>query len=278
MSARWKLLVSVFALLSLTAIACSSDESAVIADILEEDDAQTADLPVDDGADDDGATEPVEEPEEEPGDEESADPDDEPVDLPDTDDDFCQAAADVDAALDGVMSGAVLPTPEQLEERLTEARSKMDRAIDTAPSDMRDAVETSAEGFDRLAAVFEAANYNVLDVDVTAMDAIDSSPEYEEANDLVTLYLFEKCGIGEDPATMVDAPDAVDELDAAEGTIRDQFVIILSTLGFTPEEADCVSRQPGFVDSLSASDEEVLALFAACGIPAERVEPLLSAF
>ena len=73
MSARWKLLVSVVALLSLAAIACSSEESAVVADILEEDDSQAADLPVDDG-EDDGATEPVDEPEEEPGDEEAADP------------------------------------------------------------------------------------------------------------------------------------------------------------------------------------------------------------
>ncbi|NNF69648.1 MAG: hypothetical protein HKN01_07735, partial [Acidimicrobiia bacterium] len=240
------------------------------------DDAEAATLPVGDAADGDtNDAEPVVEPIEEPKDEQSADPKEEPQDLPDSDDEFCKAAEEVQAALDEFSSGGV-PTPEQVESRLNNARQKMAIAVDLAPADMMDAVVTSAAGFERLAAEFEKVGYDILDADIAAMEAIDATPEYEEANDRVTLYLFEKCGVGEDPALMEDFDDAVDEVLPEERTIRDQIVAILVPLGFTPEEADCLSRQEELVDALSATDEEVFALFARCGVPEERVAPLLS--
>lgn len=187
---------------------------------------------------------------------------------------FCEAAGAVDESMDTIGIGM---SPEELEISLNRSLEQMDMAIDYAPDDIRSAVETSAEAVGLMAGAIEDAGYDMLDVDLATVNKLDSDPKYQQADDELSAYLFDECGIGSDPA--LDA--AVDDLDDGDGTelvdgsVRDQLVAELTTVGFTQEEAACLSQLPDLLEVMTSTDTTgILAAFADCDIPPERLVQL----
>jgi hypothetical protein len=171
-------------------------------------------------------------------------------------------------------------SPEQLGANLEETRKRMQVAIDYAPDDIRSAVETSAEAYGVLSDAIKNADYVMLDVDLSAMNEVDADPRYEQADDELTAYLFDKCGIGTDPALDV-AADNADNADGGtdtplpEGSIRDQLVAELVSAGFTQAEAECLSERTDLLETMTSNDlQAITAAFAECGISLERIAQL----
>lgn len=184
---------------------------------------------------------------------------------------FCAAAAEVDSALDSF--DLVSLTPEDLESTMTDTLTKMQNAAELAPDDIRPAIETSEEGFSLMNTALAEANYNLLDFDLAVLDQLDADPKYNDAADELSVYLFEQCGLGTDPALDVDT-DAETGTDAPglEGTAREQIVTQLVATGFTEAEATCLAETPDLLEVMTSADSTaILAAFESCGIPPERL-------
>lgn len=185
--------------------------------------------------------------------------------------DFCVAAAEVDDALDSFDLVSLMP--EELEATMADTLAKMQIARDLAPEDIRPALETSEEGFSVMNAALADANYNMLDLDLAVLDQLDADPKYNDAADELSVYLFEECGLGTDPALDV-ATDTDTDTDTSglEGTAREQLVTQLVATGFTEAEAGCLADTPDLLQVMTSADTNaILAAFAACGIPPERL-------
>jgi hypothetical protein len=187
---------------------------------------------------------------------------------------FCAAADEVDNSLDSLAEGEI-PTPEDLEAQFNELQTAMTDAVRLAPDDIRPDVEKSAEAFGIMVDAFEEAEYSFFDVDLGALDVVDSDPAFEEANEAMTQYLFSDCGIGTDPSLDADndGDDTSDEPEL-EGTLREQIADEFVELGLTAEEADCIADN---MDPATFSFDDtggILALFEACDISLERLAEL----
>ena len=181
---------------------------------------------------------------------------------------FCTATLKVEDAFASFGLGLA---PEQLQATIDEALTAMDTAIELAPDEIRSDVVTSAESFGLVAAEFERANYNVLDVDLGALDAIASDPKFEAADENLDAFFFNVCNQGDDPALDEDE----DEDDSiGDGTLRDQLITSLVATGFTEEEAECITENIDVLGDDLQDPEQLFALITTCGISPERLGQL----
>ena len=144
-----------------------------------------------------------------------------------------------------------------------------DTAIELAPDEIRSDVVTSAESFGLVAAEFERANYNVLDVDLGALDAIATDPKFEAADENLDAFFFNVCNQGDDPALDEDEDDSI-----GDGTLRDQLIASLVATGFTEEEAECITENIDVLGDDLQDPEQLFALITTCGISPERLGQL----
>ena len=183
-------------------------------------------------------------------------------------DDFCVAAEEVEDSLASL--GVLGTTPEQVRVALDEAQTAMDTAIELAPDEIAVDVEKSAEAFGLIAAEVERAEYNMLDVDLGALDEIDTDPEFAAASENLDLFLFNECDLGEDPALVEQQTDAT----IGEGTVGEQLIAGLVEAGFTEAEAECITENVDSLEDDLQDPEKLLAVFTSCGIPLERLAQL----
>ncbi len=188
---------------------------------------------------------------------------------------FCIATEEIDNSLDSFGEGEI-PTPEELEAQFNKLEASMAEVIRLAPDRIRPDVEKSAEGFRLMVQAFADADYSFFDLDLSAMDAIENDPAYDEASDAMDLFLFTDCGVGTDPRLDDDDDDDDDDGDEVEfeGTVREQIEVQLLELGLTASEAGCIVSK---LDPSTFSIEDpagIVSLFEACDISLARLAEL----
>lgn len=185
---------------------------------------------------------------------------------------WCSGAELVNELADALDDAIFDPTA--LEAGVREYREAIAALSDLVPAEVRDAYTTLSAGVDTLDEVLAAADYDLLDADLSRMDAI--SGEMDDGSDRMRAFNQRTCGF-EPPENADDADD--DAFDPALGTARDQIARDLAAGGFTEDEARCIAENIEISDF--AADEfddrqldAMLAVFATCEIPLERFDEM----
>lgn len=224
--------------------------------------------------------------------------------------DWCDRALAFDDSVN-LLDQDDFPTPEDLRESFSAVRDDLDGLRDDAPSEIREDVELSLEGFGLLFDALDDADFNFFDIDIAAFEAIDD-PKFETATDNVQQYLEDECGLepdddtvtdnGDDPFTdnssdddSVDDPVDSDDSDDSsgddgddegdlfdqdlptDGTVGDAIVDSLVDSGFTTDEAQCIANEiGGDLSAFATSDDPtaIFELFENCNIDIARLSEI----
>lgn len=173
--------------------------------------------------------------------------------------------------------------------RVEEYLGQMSQA---APAEIADDVRVLTESTQQLIDAFAAADFNVLDVDLSFLEDSATEARMNDANTAIDTYTERECGrpfgdedtAGADPDS-TDAGDLGDLADLAEdsgvfdpsaGTIRDQLIAQFESIGLTTEEAECIADNLDFSDPAVQSGDiaAVLGLFETCDIDMGRLAEL----
>jgi hypothetical protein len=125
--------------------------------------------------------------------------------------DFCALATTVDEESGRLLEGA---DAGALERRLKDLIDTAKDAVSDAPSEIKDDLEVSVEGFERFRDVLADADYDLEAVDDAAMSDLVADDELTAVNERVEQYLEEQCGLEEDS----DSAPASEDTTASQDT------------------------------------------------------------
>ncbi len=189
---------------------------------------------------------------------------------------WCVAAREVETLSDQLDSDALnFADPAAVEAAYTGFVEAIDDAVAVAPPEIAADVETTARGFRLLSDALASVEWNFLDADLSVIDELDA--EMTAAGDRIGDYNEQVCGIAQDDDgdDVTEAADDGSDFDPSAGTPREQMAAGLVTVGFTPEEADCIVDQVDIAAYLETNDEQlILDAFDACEIPLARLAEL----
>jgi hypothetical protein len=115
--------------------------------------------------------------------------------------DFCAVVAEFKANVDAgdAVFDADEPTSEQLEQVFGSMAESVDAMVDAAPDEIRDDAEFVGETMSKFLSVFSDADYDVMkiaeDPDFPALSDAMESDEMNAAQDRISAYTKEECGI-----------------------------------------------------------------------------------
>lgn len=207
--------------------------------------------------------------------------------------DWCEFAAQaevVDETFDslGTDTGAI-------EDGLRQVRDIARQLPDKAPPEIEEPAKVLSDSALEIVDAFEAADFNLLDADLSFLDDADLSDRVDAANAEIDAYTQRECGrnfggadesddIAEDvPTDTVDGgvdgeDDGGDDggFDPSAGTLREQLVTQFESIGLTNAEANCIADNLDFNDPAVQSGDiaAMLDVFGECGISLERLGEL----
>ena len=188
------------------------------------------------------------------------------------DSDWCAAARRVESASDALDAEDFdFTDPASVEDALGDMLSEFESALTSAPSEIRDDLDTSYANFRAFDDALAAVDYDFLRADLSVL--ADDEGEIEAATDRIEAYNWEVCGIPIDTDTDDSSGgDTSGDFDPTAGPIRDQTIAQLMTSGFTEVEAGCIFDNADLSDPDYGSDPAVIvAVFETCGIDAQRL-------
>ncbi len=180
-------------------------------------------------------------------------------------DEWCDLAKELDSdtsALDTID----FTDPESAKATFDDVADKLDQAVDAAPDEIKEAVETSKDAFAKLISVLEAADYDILDVDQDALSA--AGPDFEAAGDKITAFNEKECGIAPDTDDTAAADDGSTDDTVASGTAREQMAKVFEGMGLDAEQAKCVSENvdPALASEAESNPAALFSVFETCGV------------
>lgn len=181
---------------------------------------------------------------------------------------WCDLAQDFENDLDGLDSMDVTD-PDSVRAAFEEAQAAIDDAADAAPDEIKDAVETTQDGFAELAGALEDVDYNFLDLDMSVIEDLDA--EMEAASDEIDTFNEEECGI---EPTEDEATD--DTTDLGEGTPREQMAQVFVEMGLDEDAATCLSENmdPEMMSEVETNPAAMMSIFEECGVTMEQLAEL----
>lgn len=183
--------------------------------------------------------------------------------------DWCTIAIEVDQLSD--QSDLVDYTdPAAVEEYLDDLVPALEAAAAEAPSEIAEAVTTSADIAGRLRDALADADFDMLVADLSLIDELDD--ERDAAQETIRAFNAEQCGLEFDED---EADEPGDDFSFSDGSLRDQFIGQLVASGFTLPEAACIFDEMDFSEASSFDDPDaLLPIFEFCGIDLERLEEI----
>ncbi|HVW81155.1 MAG TPA: hypothetical protein VHB69_09485 [Mycobacteriales bacterium] len=109
---------------------------------------------------------------------------------------FCGLATKAQAQENQDAQAIESDTPAQLEAYVNKAKGELAAFSAAAPSAIKPDVVTVVAGADKLFAALKKAGYDFKKIDPTSLQSIDT-PAFSKANDAISSYLKDKCGIDE---------------------------------------------------------------------------------
>jgi hypothetical protein len=188
---------------------------------------------------------------------------------------WCDVATEVQDQ-DQVFENMDFTNPDTIEEAFTSSRDLLDDAVDEAPEEIRDDVETVRDGFSTLVDELEAVDFDFMQLDTAVLDEI--GVEVQEASDRIAAYSEEECGIvAEDDTETTEATDddtetteATDDAAATTlggGSVNDMILQQFQAMGMTEEQAECLLDQIDVDEFMSSGDTSAfLEAFSTCDI------------
>jgi hypothetical protein len=193
--------------------------------------------------------------------------------------DFVDESDVVDDILESLGTGS-----EGLEDGLNQVEKFTERLADEAPSEIADDAKVVAENTQRLVDALRDADFEVLDADLSFLGDAEVQARLDTATDGLEEYTEAECGRtfsadgetvpDEAPADGESGDDSGDaDFDPASGTIREQIVGQLETLGLTSVESECIANNLDFSDpAIQSGDfQAMLGVFEICDIGLERL-------
>ena len=183
---------------------------------------------------------------------------------------------------DAIFEGLGTASPADVETGMNRIKEILPAVESAAPAEIADDVNFFVDYTEQLVASVEAADYNLLDVDLSFV--AENEERLDEVNDNLDAFSQRECGqpfggadddVEADPSTGDDSGDSGD-FDPNAGTIREQLVQQFVALGLTQQEAECLVDNADLDDpGLFEGDEAaILGLFEACDIPLSRLAEL----
>ncbi|MGK0274621.1 MAG: hypothetical protein ACI9N0_001001 [Ilumatobacter sp.] len=179
-----------------------------------------------------------------------------------------------------------------LEAGITQVESFVKRLPDEAPDEIKEPAKKLAEGTQMLVDAIKAADYNILDADLSFLENSTLDAELEAASDELDAYTETACGrsfsggdetdtdtgvAGDDTVdTSDDAVDDSGDFNPGDGTIREQLVAQFVSIGLAQQEAECIADKLDFGDPAVQSGDigAMLGVFEECGIGLDRLAEL----
>ena len=138
-----------------------------------------------------------------------------------------------------------------------------ERATEVVPDEIAEAWAVSLEISRLSREAIEAADYDMLEADFSALAEL--ADEEEQADAIIDAFNEEWCGI--EPS-----PDDENDFDPSLGSLKEQFIGALTDAGFTDDEATCVFDNYDFAATdTTGEDEAIVAALDACEISPERL-------
>jgi hypothetical protein len=177
-----------------------------------------------------------------------------------------------------------------LEAGITQVESFVKRLPDEAPDEIKEPAKKLAEGTQMLVDAIKAADYNILDADLSFLENSTLDADLDAASDKLDAYTETNCGRsfsgGDETDTGVAGDDTVDtsgdavddsgDFNPGDGTIREQLVAQFVSIGLANEEAECIADKLDFNDPAVQSGDiaAMLGVFEECGIGLDRLAEL----
>jgi len=132
------------------------------------------------------------------------------------------------------------------------------RALDAAPSELRDDVRVTRDAFNQFATILEKYDFNFFDAELQDELAGIASAEVDQASERVRDYLNNVCGfdsgstVGDPGATSATPPDRATVGDLAElGDNPQALQGLMAVFGIDEELAACLIEELGDFDTAS---------------------------
>jgi hypothetical protein len=179
--------------------------------------------------------------------------------------------------------------PAGLEAGMKIVKDISERLPGAAPDEIKVDATVLSEGTLRLVAAVEAADYNLLDADLSFRIEDGLEDRLDEAGDNLDVYTERECGraFGSSDDDEGDVGDVIVEGDDADvgddsgfdpssGTIREQMVAEFEAFGFSSAEATCIAENLDFSDPAVQSGDAaaMISVFSTCGISVDRLADL----
>jgi hypothetical protein len=188
---------------------------------------------------------------------------------PTTEDPWCGLAQQLEDT-DNILDSEVITDPAAVEAAITGWIAQLVAAQPFAPPAIQAEIQTTIDVVTSLNMAFAAVDYRVLDVDLGAIEGLDT--DMPAAAAAIEAYNLAECGI---VANDEPAGEPGDVFDPNAGSVRQQAVARFVEQGFTEDEANCLVEQidlaPAGASSATIAPAEA---FASCGITAERLREL----
>jgi hypothetical protein len=193
--------------------------------------------------------------------------------------------------------GATAQSWCDFEAGIIQVQSFVQRLPNEAPDEIKEPAQKLADGTQMLVDALKAADYNILDADLSFLEESTLDAELDAASDKLDAYTETNCDRsfssddGEsspatDPDTGVASDDTVDagddsgeepgDFNPGDGTIREQLVAQFVSIGLANEEAECIADNLDFGDPAVQSGDigAMLGVFEECGIGLDRLAEL----
>ncbi|MFT4618068.1 MAG: hypothetical protein ACI9DE_002347 [Halioglobus sp.] len=167
-----------------------------------------------------------------------------------------------------------------LEAGIMQAESFLQRLPDEAPDEIKEAAQKLADGTQMLVDALKAADYNILDADLSFMEDSTLDAELDAASNKLDAYTEINCDRSFSSDDAVDAGDDAGEepgdFNPGDGTVREQLVAQFVSIGMANEEAECIADNLDFGDPAVQSGDigAMLGVFEECGIGLDRLAEL----
>ncbi len=160
----------------------------------------------------------------------------------------------------------------------------VERLPDEAPSEIAADAKVLADGTQMVIDAVAAADFSVIDADLSFMQDGDLEARLETAEDNMDVYTEKECGrpfgtgaTDEEPADEAATDDSEsgetgtsepEDFDPGAGTIREQMIAQFESLGLSSSEADCLASNLDFNDPAVQTGDitAMFAVFEECGI------------
>ena len=186
---------------------------------------------------------------------------------------WCEFAEESDV-VDEVFS-SLGANPTELEAGITQVEAFVQRLPDEAPDEIKEPAQKLAKGAQMLVDAMKAADYNILDADLSFMEDPALEADFDTASEKLDAYTETNCDRSFS-GDAVDSGDDSDDFDPGDGTIREQLVAQFVSIGLTNEEAECIAEKLDFNDpSVQSGDiAAMLGVFEECGMGLDRLAEL----